>query len=254
MRGVVIWCSGLGFFMLRRKLRIWLALVPAMVVPFAASLFYFVIFSDCCSARVIYGGAKAFTIVWPIVAVYLILRTTLPKIEIGLKKHRRAIPSCVLLGIAIVILMFVLMRTPVGEVVVSNSDRIEGKAQELGILRHYWLFALLLSVVHSLIEEYYWRWFVFGQLKTVVNVYGAHLLAGVSFAAHHTVIATQLLPLFWGFVLGGLAGAGGIIWSVMYDKQKTIAGVWICHLIIDLGIMAIGHKILFGSYIMGTVG
>ncbi len=235
--------------MLKRNLRIWLALVPAMVVPFAASLFYFVIFSGYTSARITFAVAKLFTIVWPVISICLILGTGFPKVKIGLKKHLQAVPVGIFCGTVIVVLIFVLMRTPVGEVIVSNSDRIEGKARELGFLRHYLLFALLLSVVHSLIEEYYWRWFVFGRLKMVLNIYGAHILAGVSFAAHHTVIATQLFPVFWGFVLGALAGAGGIVWSVMYDRQRTIAGAWICHLIVDLGIMAIGHKILFGSYI-----
>lgn len=235
--------------MLTGNSRIWLALVPAMVIPFAASLFYFVIFSGHYFAGVLYVAAKAFIIVWPLISVRLILRTTFPKVTISLEKHRQAIPLGIFLGIAIVILMFGLMRTPLGEVVNRSSDSIGRKAQELGVLKYYWPFALFLSVIHSLIEEYYWRWFVFGRLKNVVNVPYAHAIAGISFAAHHIVIATQFFPVPWGFLFGGLAGAGGIIWSVMYDKQKTLAGAWFCHLIVDLGIMLIGHNILFGNYI-----
>jgi hypothetical protein len=59
------------------------------------------------------------------------------------------------------------------------------------------------------------------------------------------VIATQFFPVLWGLLFGGLAGAGGVIWSVMYDKQKTLVGAWLCHLIVDLGIMVIGHSILY---------
>jgi len=225
--------------------RIWLALAPAMVVPFAASLFYFVILSSHDFAIALYAAAKAFIIVWPLISVRLILRTHLPKVKLALKKHRQAIPLGVFLGIAIVVLMFGLMRTPLGEVVRNGSDSIGRKTQELGVLKHYWLFALFLSVIHSLIEEYYWRWFVFGRLKNVVNTPWAHAIAGVSFAAHHIVIATQFFPVLWGLLFGGLAGAGGVIWSVMYDKQKTLVGAWFCHLIVDLGIMVIGHSILY---------
>ena len=226
------------------NLRIWLALAPAMVVPFAASLFYFVILSGCDFAVVLYTTAKAFIVVWPLVSVRLILRTTLPKVKFALAKHRRAIPLGVFLGAAIVILMFGLMRTPLGEVVNGSSESISRKTQQFGVLKHYWLFALFLSVIHSLIEEYYWRWFVFGQLKNVVNVPCAHAIAGVSFAAHHIVVATQFFPVLWGFLFGALAGAGGILWSVMYDKQKTLVGAWLCHLIVDFGIMAVGYSIL----------
>jgi membrane protease YdiL (CAAX protease family) len=230
--------------MLAANSRVWLALVPAMVVPFVASLFYFVILSGCDFAVVLYAAAKAFIVVWPLISVRLILRTHLPKVKLTLAKHRQAIPLGVFLGIAIVVLMFGLMRTPLGEVVSRSSESISRKAQQFGVLKHYWLFALFLSFIHSLMEEYYWRWFVFGRLKNVVNVPCAHAIAGVSFAAHHVVVATQFFPVLWGFLFGALAGAGGILWSVMYDKQKTLLGAWLCHLIVDFGIMAIGYSIL----------
>lgn len=220
-----------------------------MVVPFAASVFYFVLFSEYLLARVIYACTKIFTVVWPVIAVWVIFRTTLPQIQLHLEKHRRAIPLGIFLGISIVLLMLGLMQTPLGEIVTSNSENIRNKAREFGILEYYWPFALFLSVIHSLIEEYYWRWFVFGHLRDVVPVFSAHVLAGLSFAAHHVVIGTQFFPIGWGVALGGLAGAGGILWSLMYDKQQTLMGAWICHLIVDLGILAIGHKILFGGYI-----
>ena len=220
-----------------------------MVVPFAASLFYFVLFSEHSFARIIYGGTKIFTVVWPVIAVWGIFRTTLPKIHLHLEKHRKAIPLGIVFGISTVVLMLGLMQTPLGEIVVSSSENIRNKARELGILEYYWTFALFLSVIHSLIEEYYWRWFVFGHLTEVLTIFSAHVLAGLSFAAHHVVIATQFFPTAWGIVLGGLAGAGGILWSLMYDKQQTLMGAWICHIIVDLGILAIGHKILFGIYI-----
>ena len=232
-----------------RNSRIWPALIPAMVAPFAASLFYFVIFSDFCLAPVIYIAAKVFAVVWPIISVRFILRTTFPKVKIGHEKHRRAIPLGALLGTAIVVLMFALMQTKAGELVAAGSDNIGDKARELGVLEHYWLFALFICTIHSLIEEYYWRWFVFGQLRKVVPVFYAHIIAGASFAAHHLVITTQFFPIFFGILLGGLAGAGGVILSVLYDRQKTLAGAWVCHLIVDIGIMAIGHNILFGYYI-----
>lgn len=235
--------------MLVRNLRIWSAVAAAMAVPFVASLFYFVIFSGSRLAPAIYTTAKVFTVIWPVISIRFILGTTFPKVKIGHEKHRRAIPLGAFTGAAIVVLMFALMQTKGGELITAGSDNIRGKAQELGVLEHYRLFALFICVIHSLIEEYYWRWFVFGQLKKVVPVFYAHIIAGVSFAAHHAVITTQFFPLSWGVLLGGFAGAGGVIWSILYERQKTLAGAWVSHLIVDMGIMAIGHKIVFGYYI-----
>jgi hypothetical protein len=33
----------------------------------------------------------------------------------------------------------------------------------------------------------------------------------------------------------------------MYEKQQSLMGAWIAHLIADFGILAIGHQILFPS-------
>jgi uncharacterized protein len=215
-----------------------------MVVPCLSSLFYFVWFSDEPLARVVYGATKLFTLVWPVIATLWILGATWPRLRLTDRRHLRAIPAGLLTGGAIVALMFALMLTPLGDVVRGSSGAIRSKAEALGILEHYWLFAIFLSLIHSLIEEYYWRWFVFGRLAEAVPVAAAHGLAGVAFAAHHVVVATQFFPLGWGVALGASVGLGGIIWSVLYRRQGTLAGAWVSHIIVDLGIMAVGHHLL----------
>jgi membrane protease YdiL (CAAX protease family) len=216
-----------------------------MVVPFAASLFYFVFFSEHYFARVVYGAAKAFTVVWPAIAVWFVCRATLPRIDLRARKHRKAIPLGILSGTAFLIVILGVMQTSLGQVVADSSEVIRHKAQELGISQYFWPLAVFLSLVNSLIEEYYWRWFVFGHLREVVYPYLAHALAGISFAAHHVVVTTQFFPVSWGLVLGGCVGAAGVLWSVMYHRQQTLVGVWISHLIADVGIMWIGYNILF---------
>lgn len=234
--------------MVERRGRLWLAVLPAMVVPFVASLFYFVVFKDSLIARVSYGATKIFTVVWPALAVWLILRERLPRLAVE-REHARAVPFGAVSGATIVLLMFGLMLTPVGDVVASGALNIRDKAKTFGIVRYYWTFALGLSVFHSLLEEYYWRWFVYGRLRRLTRSGPAHLLAGLAFAAHHVVIATQYFPFGWGLVFGGLVAGGGVIWSMLYEQQATLVGAWVSHLIVDLGIMAVGHRLLFGSYL-----
>ena len=146
------------------------------------------------------------------------------------------------------VLMWVLQGGPVGRVVAASAPAIRAKAESLGVLRHYWAFGLFLALLHSFLEEYYWRWFVFGRLRRGLPRGWAHLVAGACFAAHHVVIATQYFPGGWGWLLGGLTGAGGILWSWMYERQKSLAGPWLSHVLADLGILAVGHQVLFGSW------
>ncbi|MBI2948166.1 MAG: CPBP family intramembrane metalloprotease [Verrucomicrobia bacterium] len=226
----------------------WLVVLPAMTLPFLASLFYFVFWSEQILARWLYGFTKLFTLVWPVIAVLLITKADLPRFKLSDELHRRALPWGILAGIGIIGVMWIIMLTPLREMILGCAPRIRSKAQALGMLDYYWTFGLFLSLIHSLLEEYYWRWFVYGQLRRVVGNGFAHVLAGVSFAAHHLVVTTQYFPPVWGVVFGALTGAGGILWSVLYEKQRTLAGAWICHVLVDLGILSIGHKLLFGSY------
>lgn len=219
-----------------------------MVVPFAGSLFYFVLFRDSLLARGMYAGVKGFTLLWPALATWLVLREHLPRPTRAAWPWRALVPGTVT-GLVIVLALLGLMQTPVGAVVQSGVPGMRSKAETFGILEHYWLFALLLSTVHSLLEEYYWRWFVYGQLRQLLRLPLAHLLAGLAFAAHHIVIASQYFGLGWGVLLGGGVGVGGIIFSCLYQKQGTLLGAWAAHLLADIGILAVGHKLLFGTYV-----
>jgi membrane protease YdiL (CAAX protease family) len=142
-----------------------------------------------------------------------------------------------------------LMLSPVGEVVKSSAPSIRAKVVDFGLVKHYWAFALFLAVVHSLVEEYYWRWFVFGRLRLMTGAWPAHLLAAAAFASHHVVMAVQFFPWGWGLFFGAAVGAGGLIWSLMLSRQKSLAGIWLSHMIVDLGILSIGHKLVFETWL-----
>ncbi len=222
----------------------WKTVVPAMCLPFIASLFYFVLFSEHAFSRVIYGGTKVFTLVWPIIVFLLIYRTGLPRIRLCDPPHRKAVPLGLLTGLGIVGLMFGLMQTPLGQVVGEGGVNIGKKTRELGVLEHFWIFASFISIFHSLLEEYYWRWFVYGRLRELLSRWPTHLLAGVTFAAHHIVITTQFFPFGWGLFFGCMVGVGGVIFSLLYERQNSLVGAWIAHMCVDFGIMAIGCRVI----------
>ena len=62
----------------------------------------------------------------------------------------------------------------------------------------YVVLAAFLAVVHSLLEEYYWRWFVFGRLRRLVSSPAAILISSLAFMAHHVVVLGRFFPNdFW---------------------------------------------------------
>jgi len=227
--------------------RLWTALVPAMVLPFLAALMYFVVLSGDHRARVLYAGTKVFMAFWPVFAVQWILHGRLPVPRLLDVRHLKALPLGLVTGAGAVLLMLGLLHGPLGPMVAAHAAEIRAKAAEFGILDHYWLFAVTLSVLHSLLEEFYWRWFVFGKLRAVVPRPAAHLMAGAAFALHHVVVVAVFFSLGWGLVLGAMVGVGGIVWSLLYDRQGTLTGAWLSHTIVDLGIMVVGYGLIFGK-------
>ena len=185
-----------------RKNREWIALIPAMTIPFILSIFYFHLFSDRPFAKFLYGATKIFNLTWPIIGGFLFVKVWIPSFKLKNSKHLKALPLGAISGLIIVLVMLIGLYTPIGDAVYSNSWRIKNKAVEMGFINYYISFSIFLSFFHSLLEEYYWRWFVYGNLRQLVNFYLANLLSGLAFASHHIVILNEyfsiwLGPIFW---------------------------------------------------------
>src|SRR5260370_24265050 len=58
----------------------------------------------------------------------------------------------------------------------------------------YALLTLFLAGVHSLLEEYYWRWFVFGELRRLITPGAAIVVSSLGFMAHHVILLWVYLP------------------------------------------------------------
>jgi membrane protease YdiL (CAAX protease family) len=136
-----------------------------------------------------------------------------------------------------------------GELAVGSvtHKKIVGKIIELGLIdyRLFFLFGCFYAVIHSGLEEYYWRWFVFGKLREISGIRVAIIISGLGFAAHHVI----LLHTFFGFSsilcpLGSIAVAiGGIYWAWLYQRSNNLLGAWLGHGIIDAAIFLTGYII-----------
>ena len=225
--------------------RLWLGVLPALMLPLLGSLFYFVIAGAHPAARWGYGLVKAFTLMWPVVVLCWWrepIRFRLARsVGIGRSLLEGGGSGIVMGGIVLVALL-----TPVRGVADGASGAITAKLTVLGLLDSYWIFAIVLAVGHSLLEEYYWRGFVFGQLRRLLPLGWAHGLAGFSFSWHHIVLCSQFFPLGWALVFGGCVMGAGCVWSVLYERHGHFWGAWISHVIVDVVLLGLGGMIVFG--------
>ena len=229
----------------------WAALLPPLLVPMAGSLLYFVFFPEGDLGKSIYTATKLFTLIYP----FLFLR----QIGLGGIIRRRHDPSVswpswksvfgvgLGSGLLIAIAGGLLMLTPVGELVRQGAEAVGERAEGLGFKDNFVLFAIFLSIVHSALEEFYWRWFAYGQLRHKVSRGTAHVLAAIAFGGHHLIITLQFFPIPLAFFLTLCVVIGGFIWSIMYERQGTVIGCWISHICVDVMLMVIGFQLIMGG-------
>jgi membrane protease YdiL (CAAX protease family) len=112
----------------------------------------------------------------------------------------------------------------------------------------YLLLAVFISVIHSFLEEYYWRWFVYGQLRKTVALGPGLVFSSLGFMGHHVIILAVFFPgrffsLAVPFSLG--IAIGGAVWAWIYERDRNLLAPWLSHLIVDAAIFAMGYSMVF---------
>ncbi len=226
----------------------WLVVGPALVLPLAASFFYFVLFPGTRFGNGFYTAIKIFLLAWPPLATLVILRESLRREPPGVIGRRRSLLIGTGFGLAVVGLMLALKEfSPMGALMEQNGARIREKVDGLGMLDHFAIAAFAISIVHAALEEFYWRWFVYGNLRHLIPRPWAHGIAATGFMAHHIVITSQFFPLGFAIFLGLCVGIGGAVWSWLYQRHRSLWGPWFSHMLVDFGIFWIGYRLLFAS-------
>ena len=160
-----------------------------------------------------------------------------------LKPKKRGLLAALLLGAALylVILGAYFLIGPYFDF--SNiADSLTANA---GVTRDNFLFvSLYISFVNSFLEEFFFRGFVFTNLKRLSGRGLAYLFSAVAFSLYHVAMMTGWFsPMLFLLVMVGLA-AGGVIFNWLNEKLDTIYGSWLTHMFANFAINTIGFLLL----------
>jgi uncharacterized protein len=128
---------------------------------------------------------------------------------------------------------------------------IEKRIRGFGVSspQHFLVMALIISMLHAALEEYFWRWFVFGQLRRTMPWTAALVVAAVGFTLHHVIIIHMFVPSWpWTLLLSFAVMVGGGVWAWIYHKSGSLVGPWVSHMLIDFGLMWIGYDLCRGMW------
>ncbi len=229
-------------------LLIWVGVAISAVFPTITTLLYFVLAAEFSAAvqQTVYGFFKSLQFLFPIVWASIVLHQ---RLVFGPPKMGGILAGFVF-GLLVAAAMLVLYYGWY-----QSTDLFQGvaaaviaKLTGVGIdsVAKYVVLALFYSVVHSLLEEYYFRWFVFGQLRQVVPCRLAMILSAVAFAAHHVIVLAfyfgweSWATWFFAFAIT----IGGVIWAWLYDQTQSIYAPWCSHFLVDVGIFWIGYALI----------
>ena len=219
----------------------------AIVLPTLVTLAYFVLAARAPATvqQLTYAVAKVVQFLFPIAWV-LAVQARRPKLW---NWNSQGVVFGVVFGLCIAVAMvclyhFILRSAPFFEAAVGH---IQAKIQGMNLANPITFTALgvFYSLVHSLLEEYYWRWFIFGQLSELTRLVPAIVISSLGFMAHHVlVIGTYfgfLSPITWVFSLS--VAIGGAVWAGLYHRTGSLLGPWLSHLLVDAAIFTVGYQV-----------
>ena len=223
----------------------------AMSYPLALTVVYFVFMDgqDTGIQNSVFSSLKIVQFAFPAVFAFFICKES---IELPIWK-RPAFALATLFGIVILVaaltLYFGLLKG--SQPYELLKEKVNSKVQGFGMtsVGAYVAFALFYSLVHSGLEEYYWRWFVYKRLTRTIPDRRAIVFSSLGFMAHHVVIMVVFFgatsPLAYLFSLG--IAVGGAFWAWLYGRSGNFAAVWISHGIVDTALFIIGYDLIFGG-------
>ncbi len=222
----------------------------ALVLPTFVTFVYFVALAGQPPwlTQTAYSVGKAVQFLLPVFWLWMVGRDQLsawphrPARGVGIGAAFGALTTAAMLG------GYFLILKPAGFFSAAREPILQ-KVQDMGVDSPMAFIALGIgyAVVHSLLEEYYWRWFVFARLRSFLPLKTAAVVSSAGFMAHHVIIVGvyfgYFAPATW--LLALCVGVGGLVWAWLYELTRSLAGPWLSHLMIDAAIFAIGYDLVF---------
>jgi membrane protease YdiL (CAAX protease family) len=219
----------------------------ALVFPSLYTWIYFVVLGDSRPAlgQTVYAAGKAIQFALPIVWMLAVERWQ-PRWG---RPSTAGLATGVVFGaiiLAAIVALYHLWLKPAGFLAFARGP-IRDRLARFGVdgPGKYVLLAAFYSLIHSLLEEYYWRWFVFGRLREVMPWKAAVAVSGVAFMGHHVIVLGTyfgwLSPATWLF--SAAVALGGACWAWLYHTSRSLLGPWMSHLLVDAAIFTVGYNL-----------
>lgn len=119
-------------------------------------------------------------------------------------------------------------------------------AENLKVNRNNFIFvALYISFINSLLEEFFFRGFIFLNLTKLITIKSAYIVSAFAFAIYHVgIMGSWFSLLIFALAMVGLF-IGGVIFNYLNESNSNIYSSWLVHMMANFAINTVG-LIMFG--------
>ncbi len=224
------------------------ALGFAICFPSILTFAYFVLFAGHPASASVYGIGKVIQFGFPAIWVFLVVREKIPRMTLkvaGKEYYWLRLGAGFGLAVSGLMIALALLWLKPSGFLDGPVIAIQGKIADMNVdsFSAYVVVSVFYCLCHSLLEEYYWRWFVFKRLQMFVSIPVAILVSSLGFMAHHVIV----LAMFFGwaspatYLFSLCIAVGGAVWAWMYERSGSIYAPWLSHALVDAGIFLLGY-------------
>ncbi|QSX07332.1 CPBP family intramembrane metalloprotease [Sedimentibacter sp. zth1] len=166
------------------------------------------------------------------------------KLKLLLKPNHKGLIIAVISGISVFTIIFG------GYFLIGNLFDLSGITSSLtaniGVSKNNFLWvAIYISLVNSLLEEFFFRGFAFLTLKRFASRKFAYVFSSLIFAIYHLAMMVGWFDVILFILTISSLFIGGLIFDYFNEKYENIYISWLVHMFANFAINGIGF-ILFG--------
>ena len=162
---------------------------------------------------------------------------------IGLVNIRKSLLPGLIVGgvfLAAIYLFFMIFRAQL----INTSSMTSALSRWNLNSGNLFIFLFMMIVGNSILEEIYWRGYVFSRLQKLTSSRNTMILTALFYTSYHLITTVTLFSLVQGLLLSSAVFLVGVFWAYLRIKYESIIPAVISHLLADLGLMLIYLKYL----------
>jgi len=152
---------------------------------------------------------------------------------------RKGIVTSILIGIGVYAFILACYFT-IGSYF-DFSKVTDALSEGVGVTKDNFIFvAIYISFINSLLEEFFFRGFVFLNLSRLADRKFAYIVSSFAFSVYHAAIMTGWFSVWLFALLLFSLMAAGIIFNRLNEKQGNIYTSWFVHMFANFAINTVG--------------